>query len=90
MSGICEAQNIGFYGRSNNDDSAISMAGMTRSMVAASEVTPGEVYSIKLVIADNLDSALDSAVFLEGSSFSTDVGLGEDRTVQNGQPSVHR
>ncbi|KQC28472.1 T9SS type B sorting domain-containing protein [Flagellimonas eckloniae] len=86
VSGICEAQNIGFYGRSNNDDSAISMAGMTRSMVAASEVTPGEVYSIKLVIADNLDSALDSAVFLEGSSFSTDVGLGEDRTVQNGQP----
>ncbi|MEP3383416.1 MAG: choice-of-anchor L domain-containing protein [Flavobacteriaceae bacterium] len=86
ISGLCEAKNIGFYGRSNNDDSAISMAGMTRSMVASSEVTPGEVYSIKLVIADNLDAAFDSAVFLEGSSFSTDIGLGEDRTVRNGQP----
>ena len=82
----CSARNSNFFGGINGDTSAISMTGQTQSLVAESEVNPGETYNIKLVIADNLDSALDSAVFLEAGSFSIDVSLGDDRTVRSGNP----
>ena len=54
-------------------------------MVAASEVTPGVQYHIKLVIADRNDSGVDSAVFIEGGSF--DIGqpnLGDNRIIEDG------
>lgn len=82
----CEASNNKYFGGINGDGSAISMTGKTKSLVAESLVNPGETYTIKLVIADNLDTALDSAVFLDGGSFSIDVSLGENRTVRTGNP----
>ncbi|WP_420319939.1 choice-of-anchor L domain-containing protein [Flagellimonas sp.] len=83
---MCGARNSDFFGGINGASSNISMTGKTKSMVAQSEVNPGETYTIKLVIADNLDAQLDSAVFLEGGSFSIDVSLGDDRTVRSGNP----
>ncbi|MGW9686946.1 choice-of-anchor L domain-containing protein [Flagellimonas sp. 2504JD1-5] len=83
---MCDARNRDFFGGINGLSSNISMTGKTKSLVAESEVNPGETYTIKLVIADNLDSQLDSAVFLEGGSFSIDVSLGDNRTVRNGNP----
>ncbi len=82
----CEASNEEYFAGINGDDSAISMTGNTTSLVAQSLVNPGETYTIKLVIADNGDPWQDSAVFLEAGSFSVDVFLGENRTVQNGNP----
>ena len=38
-------------------------------MQASAEVIPGETYHIKMVIADWNDTAVNSAVFLEGGSF---------------------
>ncbi len=82
----CGARNNNFFGGINGSNSGISMTGQTKSLVAESEVNPGETYTIKLVIADNLDAELDSAVFLEAGSFSIDVSLGDNRTVSGGNP----
>lgn len=83
---VCEPRNEKFFGNINGGNSSISMTGQTKSLTARSEVIPGETYTIKLVIADNLDDALDSAIFLEGNSFSLDVSLGENRIVSQGNP----
>ena len=54
-------------------------------MTAQSNVTPNELYTIKLVVADDGDTLYDSAVFIDGGSF--DIGqldLGEDILVSSG------
>jgi len=85
--GGCEARNEEFFDKNNNPiTSAISMNGQTVPMTATANVTPGEQYTIKLVIADFQDGNLDSSVFIEGGSFTTGASLGEDRTIANGNP----
>ncbi len=86
VDGLCVARNQGFFAGVNNLVSDISFHGNTISMQAVSEVIPGDTYNIKLVIADNLDTELDSAVFLEAGSFNIDVDIGEDRLVSLGNP----
>jgi len=84
---LCNAENSEFFDQINNaTDAAISFTGQTKRLQAMSDVIPGESYTIKLAIADNLDSQLDSAVFLEAGSFSIDLSLGENRTVEGGNP----
>ncbi|MDT7829717.1 choice-of-anchor L domain-containing protein [Pricia sp. S334] len=83
----CAARNLDFFGQINGDMDAISFEGQTESLKAESRVTPGETYTIKLVISDNQDPQVDSAVFLEAGSFSVGFDLGEDRTVDNGNPA---
>ena len=51
------------------DSTESQLDGMTIVMQATAYVTCGELYHIKLVIADASDSALDSYVFLEKDSF---------------------
>ncbi len=58
--------------------------GRTKVLTASSPVTSGTTYEIKLVVADALDQALDSAIFLEGGSFNLDGGLGDDITISAG------
>lgn len=48
----------------------IQFPGMTVPLAANIILQPGETYHIKLAIADASDTALDSGVILEGSSFS--------------------
>ena len=86
VDGLCVARNQGFFAGVNNRVSDISFHGNTVSLQAISEVIPGDTYNIKLVIADNLDTELDSAVFLEAGSFNIDVDIGEDRLVSLGNP----
>ncbi|RRJ90847.1 hypothetical protein EG240_07430, partial [Paenimyroides tangerinum] len=83
----CPSMNPEYFGSYNVGDpvGAINYNGQTVKMVAASDVTPGVQYHIKLVIADRNDSMLDSAVFIEGGSF--DIGqpnLGENRLIEDG------
>lgn len=86
VDGVCVARNQDFFAGINNAISDISFHGNTVSLQAVSEVIPGVTYNIKLVIADNLDTELDSAVFLEAGSFNIDVDIGEDRLVSLGNP----
>ncbi|MDC0635677.1 choice-of-anchor L domain-containing protein, partial [Flavobacteriaceae bacterium] len=65
-------------------NSPTDFLGHTVSLVAQSEVVPNTNYTIKLVIADALDSAYDSAVFLEAGSFDLGGSLGEDVTIEGG------
>ncbi|HET8735985.1 MAG TPA: choice-of-anchor L domain-containing protein [Pricia sp.] len=87
VEGQCSARNLDYFGKINGAQAAISFHGQTKSLKAESQVTPGETYTIKLVISDNQDSQVDSAVFLEAGSFSLGFDLGGDRTVANGNPA---
>lgn len=63
----CEFYNIN---TSNTDPNGTQMDGFTVSLEASASVQAGEVYHIKLVVADAGDTAYDSVVFLESGSFS--------------------
>ncbi|SNS30757.1 choice-of-anchor L domain-containing protein, partial [Dokdonia pacifica] len=65
----------------NPNNALTNFNGQTVILAAQSPVTPGTVYSIKLVVADQGDSAFDIAVFLEAGSFNIGVDLGDDLTI---------
>ena len=87
VEGQCGANNLDYFDKINGAQDAISFHGQTKSLKAESEVNAGETYTIKLVISDNQDSQVDSAVFLEAGSFTLGVDLGEDRTIANRNPA---
>ncbi len=74
----------GFNGGSNVANAAINFNGQTQVLTAASALSPGVPYHIKLVIADRADPQFDSAIFISSDSFNIgqDV-LGLDLTVEN-------
>jgi hypothetical protein len=84
----CDDSNVEYFGQFNDDDpaaAAISYAGQTVVMQASADVIPGQLYHIKLVIADANDSGWNSAVFLGGGSFDIgDVDLGGDLLTSDG------
>lgn len=80
--GNCTPQNIqyfgGFLGLQNATISPTNFNGQTKVLTAIAEVDAGELYHIKLVIADegrNANSQYDSAVFLEAGSFTGNIDL---------------
>jgi len=89
--GGCAAVNEEFFDKYNFEpfniaaNAAINFNGQTVQLTAMGPVTPGNPYTIKLVVADETDTAFDIAVFLEEGSFNIgDVDLGLDLTVING------
>lgn len=62
--------NSGFY-FDNAGGLTVQYDGFTVVLTARALVQCGQTYHIKLAIADAFDSALDSGVFLEGGSFSS-------------------
>ena len=89
--GACESVNeewfANYYGPGGLPPltSPTNFIGHTEVMTASATVTPNEVYTIKLVVADDGDTIYDSAVFIDGGSF--DIGqldLGEDILVSSG------
>lgn len=56
----------------NSGTPTIEYDGMTKTLIAYSEVVPGRKYNIKIAIADVGDDAFDSGVFLEGHSFKSE------------------
>jgi len=76
----------------NENNSAFSSTqydGFTVSLQAGAKVECGQQYHIKLAIADASDAILDSGVFLEESSFSSNFALTMDLVItSNGDPSV--
>ena len=72
-------------GGQNPLGSPTNFNGITVPLTATSPVIPGNQYHIKLVIADQGDTAYDSAVFLEGGSLDIgNVELGNDFLESNG------
>lgn len=57
----------------STDPNVIEYDGFTAALLAESEVQCGELYHIKMVLADGFDGGYDSAVFLEASSFSSNL-----------------
>ncbi|WP_302476785.1 choice-of-anchor L domain-containing protein [Winogradskyella undariae] len=62
----------------------IAFDGRTVPFLAHADVIPNEVYTIKLVIADDRDSSYDSGVFIKAGSFDLGGSLGEDITIASG------
>lgn len=90
----CPSANAQFFGSYNGGSQAATSAtnfnGQTTVMTAASTLTPGVQYHIKLVIADRLDPQSDSAIFISANSLNIgqDV-LGQDLTVANNTALCH-
>jgi len=82
----CGAQNEQYFGGYIPDNlPPISFDGRTTVFTAQSPVNIGETYHIKLVIADQSDSAFDSGVFLKAGSFDLgELDLGDDITIASG------
>ncbi|SFU37080.1 gliding motility-associated C-terminal domain-containing protein [Pustulibacterium marinum] len=74
--GFCNAQNENFFAGYNLGNTNFN--GRTTAITASTSIIPNVTYHVKLVIADQGDSALDTAVFLKQGSLSTRIDLGED------------
>jgi gliding motility-associated-like protein len=81
-------QNAEFYidNETNGDPNSTQLDGFTVTLTAAAQVECGETYHIKIAIADAGDTAFDSAVFLEGGSFSTSAAI--SASVPDAPPSL--
>jgi len=66
---------------SYSDPESIQYNGFTTSMTAESKVVCGEVYHIKIAIADVRDEILDSGVFLRAKSFKSVNPVGIEATL---------
>jgi len=82
----CPANNLAYFNGYNSSASATNFNGQTVVMTAKATVIPGVKYHIKLVVADQDDFRMDSAIFIEGGSFKINVDLGPNRTLQDKNP----
>jgi gliding motility-associated-like protein len=83
----CEAANLSYFNGLNNNTSPVNYAGQTVVMTAQSDVIAGKTYHVKLVIADDRNRNLESAIFLEAGSFASKILLGQDRTIATNNPA---
>jgi gliding motility-associated-like protein len=74
--GFCAPSNEQYFEGYNIGDTNYN--GRTTVMTATASILPNVQYHIKIVIADQTDKNYDSAVFIEGNSFSANVDLGND------------
>jgi len=85
--GLCPPINEQYFESFNEVEHPTNYNGQTKILTAQTDIIPGEMYHIKLVIADQGNNLYDSAVFLKGGSFSNGTkSLGEDRLIANGNP----
>ncbi|MFT4697676.1 MAG: gliding motility-associated-like protein [Flavobacteriaceae bacterium] len=89
--GQCSAINEEYFDKYNftpfnpESEATIDYNGQIVSLQAIGSVIVGNPYTIKLVIADETDTALDSAVFIEAGSFDIgNVDLGDDILISTG------
>src|SRR5690606_29325467 len=65
----CPSVNPEYFGE-YTANGVIAMNGLTTVMTASANIIPGNMYHVKMVIADRNDAGFDSAVFIEAGSFS--------------------
>lgn len=83
---ICPAANENYFDAFNGLEHPTNYNGQTVVMKAQANVTPGVLYHIKLVVADQGNNLYDSAIFLGGGSFKIEKDLGSDRLTAAGNP----
>ena len=76
------------YNVTNPANASLNMRGFTDVMSASSTVIPNNPYRIRLVIGDVIDSNFDSAVFISSGNFVSNVDLGQDQEICNGDAIV--
>lgn len=75
----CPAANEQYFDSYTQNFGNIAYDGRTVPLTAFANVIAGDNYRIKLVVADQGDSAVDTAIFIEGGSFSLgSLDLGDD------------
>lgn len=68
----------------NTDATVIQFDGFTTPLVATADVNCGDTYHIKLVVADAVDWAYDSGIFLEaGSFYSPPLQITDDLSIDS-------
>ncbi|AVI50263.1 hypothetical protein C5O00_03405 [Pukyongia salina] len=88
--GQCPAINEEYFDKYNFEpyniaaNAAIDYNGQIVQLSAQGNVTVGNTYTIKMVVADETDTALDMAVFLEAGSFNIGISLPPDLTIAAG------
>ncbi len=78
----------GFTPPYNTDDYYIQYDGFTTVLEAKHSVFPCETYHLKMAIADDLDEALDSGVFIEAGSLTSPGVTVEYNTDIEGYPYI--
>ena len=82
----CPPANENFFDAFNGTNHPTNFNGQTKILEASANVTPGVLYHMKLVVADQGNQLYDSAIFLGGGSFKVEIDLGDDRLVANENP----
>ncbi|WP_282031327.1 choice-of-anchor L domain-containing protein, partial [Winogradskyella eximia] len=82
----CAAINEAYFGEYITENlPPMNFNGRTAVFTAQSPVNIGEIYHIKLIVADDRDSQYDTGVFLKAGSFDIgELSLGEDITIDAG------
>ena len=83
---ICPPLNEQYFDAFNTSNHPTNYNGQTKILTAQSNVEPGVLYHIKLVVADQGNRQYDSAIFLGGGSFKIQKDLGEDRVFNTNNP----
>lgn len=83
---ICPPANEAYFDAFNTGNYPTTYDGQTKVLTAQSVVTPGTLYHIKLVIADEGNARFDSGIFLRAGSFISEKDLGNDRLIATGNP----
>lgn len=86
----CQSNHPGLFAsyEVDNPASTINMRGYTVVMNASSQITPGNPYRIRMVIGDSNDADFDSAIFLSAGSFNTNLNLGSNRVICDGDEFI--
>jgi len=81
-------RNVDYFGGFSGLVSPTNFNGQTKVLKANATVKKGVTYHIKLVIADHGDAngLYDSAVFLKSGSFTGNINIGNDLTIDNADP----
>ncbi|MGB1308012.1 MAG: choice-of-anchor L domain-containing protein [Oceanihabitans sp.] len=74
--GFCPPENEAYFEGYNIGDT--NYDGRTVPLTATATITPYVQYHVKLILAEQFDSNYDTAVFIEGNSFSPTINLGDD------------
>ena len=82
----CPPANEAYFDTFNTGNYPTTYDGQTKVLTAQSVVTPGTLYHIKLVIADEGNGRFDSGIFLRAGSFISEKDLGVDRLIATGNP----